>query len=353
MVNIMIVFSIIAGLDKIWNNRFGLGEKFDEGFVGLGGLALTMIGIYTLSPIIASLSLPIFNPLAKLMNVDPSVFISSILAPDLGGLATSEIISNSRAIGEFNGAILSSMLGTTVSFTVPIAIGIISKEDFECFAKGILAGILTIPLGMIAGGIMMNIEIKNILLNLMPVVIISTLIIMGLLKSQDKMIKSFHTIGMIIIKISTLGLVLSVINFIYGVEIIPGMLPIEDGAIIIFKIAIILSGAYPLFFILSKFLNKYLSKIGDRYGIDEYSILGLVSSMANCIPMLGIYDKMNEKGKILNAAFIVSGSFVFGGQLAYISSSLPSSTNAFIVSKLVAGISAVIFASLISKKENI
>ena len=32
MIQIMIVFSIIAGIDKILNNKFGLGEKFEEGF---------------------------------------------------------------------------------------------------------------------------------------------------------------------------------------------------------------------------------------------------------------------------------------------------------------------------------
>lgn len=352
MLSIMIVFSIVAGVDKIWNNRFGLGEKFDEGFMALGGLALTIIGIYTISPIIGKLAIPVLNPLAKLINTDPSVFISTILAPDLGGLATSEAVANSKQIGQFNGVILSSMLGTTVSFTVPVAVGIISKEDFTYFAKGILAGIMTIPLGMVVGGIMMKIAMKDIMLSLIPVLIISILIIIGLLKSQNNMIKLFNIMGNIIIKISTLGLVLSIINFIFGVEIIPGMLPLEEGALIVFEIGIILSGAYPLFYLLSKKLHKYLSKIGGKYGLDQYSILGIVSSMANCIPMFGIYDKMNEKGKIVNAAFVVSGAFTFGGQLGYISSSLPNATNPFIVSKLVAGISAIVVASLMVQKKN-
>lgn len=353
MLNIMIVFSIIGGIDKVWNNRFGLGEKFDEGFIGLGGLALTIIGIYTLSPVIGKLLVPILNPLAKLINTDPSVFISSILAPDLGGLATSQAIANSKQIGEFNGAILSSMLGTTISFTIPIAVGIISKDDFKYFAKGTLAGIMTIPLGMITGGIMMEVGFKDIVLNLIPVVTFSVLIIMGLLKSQDMMINLFHILGNIIIKISTLGLVLSIINFIYGIEIIPGMLPLEEGALIVFEIAIVLSGAYSLFYLISTRLNKYLSNIGNKYKLDEYSILGIFSSMANCIPMFGIYDKMNEKGKVLNAAFAVSGAFIFGGQLGYISSGLPDATNPFIVSKIVASISAIFVASRIIKKENI
>lgn len=351
MLNIMIVFSIIAGIDKILNNKFRLGEKFDEGFLALPGLALSIIGIYTLSPIIGKLLIPILEPLAKLMGTDPSVFISSILAPDLGGLPTSQAISHTKLVGEFNGAILSSMLGATISFTIPVAVGIIAKEDFKFFAKGVLAGIITIPLGMIVSGIIMGLGFKDMVFNLIPVFIFSILIVVGLAKAQEKIIELFEKIGNIIIKISSFGLILSIINFMFGIEIIPDMLPFEEAALIVFEIAIILSGAYSLFYLISKKLHKYLSKIGDKYELDEYSILGIFSSLANCIPMFGVYDKMNEKGKILNAAFVVSGAFVFGGQLGYVSSSLPHVTNAFVVGKLVAGISAIILATLIIKKQ--
>lgn len=352
MLNIMIVFSIIAGIDKIWNNKLGLGEKFDEGFLALPGLALTMIGIYTISPVIGKLLTPILEPLARLIKTDPSVFISSILAPDLGGFPTSQAIAHKKLIGEFNGTILASMLGSTISFIIPVAVGIIPKNDFKYFAKGALAGILTIPLGMLVGGFMMGVGFVDIIFSLIPVIIISLLIGIGLLKLPEKMIDLFETLGNIIIKISTLGLVLSIINFMYGVEIIPDMLPFEEAGLIVLEIAIILSGAYSLLYLISTKLHKYISKIGDKYELDQYSILGILSTLVNCIPMFGIYDKMNSKGKILNAAFVVSGAFTFGGQLGYISSIIPNATNAFIVGKLVAGTTAVLFAAQIVKREN-
>lgn len=350
MTNIIIIFAIIAGVDKLFNNRLGLGEKFDEGFVGFGGLALTIVGIYTLSPVIASSLTPILNPLSKLMNTDPSVFISSILATDLGGLSSSLEVANSVKIGEFNGVILSSMLGTTISFSVPVAVGIVSKEDFKYFSKGILAGIMTIPLGMIVGGVMMKVPFKDILFNLIPVLIFSNLIIYGLVKSQDKMIMLFEKMGSFIIKLSTIGLLLSIINYMFGIEIIKGMYPLEDAILICLNIAIILAGAYPLFYFISNKLHRLLMLVEKRFELDRYSILGLFSSMANCIPMLGIYQHMNQKGKILNAAFIVSGAFVFGGQLGYVSSSVDGVIAAFIVSKLVAAGAALVIASKLDSK---
>ena len=352
MLKIMIVFSVIAGIDKLLNNKFGLGEKFDEGFLGLPGLALTIIGIYTLSPVIGRLLTPILGPLAKIMHTDPSVFISSVLAPDLGGLPTSQAIANTKLVGEFNGAILASMLGTSISFTIPVAVGVISKDDFKFFAKGALAGIMTIPLGMLVSGFMMRVPIKDIIFNLMPVIIFSLSIIIGLIKSPDKMILMFEVLGNVIIKISTLGLILSIINFMFGIEIISGMLSFEEAGLIVFEIAIILSGAFSILYLISTKMHKYISKIGDKYKLDQYSIIGIFSSLVNCIPMYGIYDKMNEKGKVLNAAFVVSGAFTFGGQLGYISSSLPSATNSFIVGKLVSAIAAVIVASKMVEREN-
>ncbi len=351
MLNIMVVFSILGGIDKILNNRFGLGEKFDEGFKALGGLALTVIGIYSISPIIAKGLTPILYPLAKIINTDPSVFIGSLLAPDLGGYTTSIGIAASKSVGEFNGLILSSMLGTIISFTIPVAVGLISKDDFDYFAKGVLAGIMTIPLGMVVGGLMMAVETVDIVYSLIPVVVFSIIVVFGLLKAQKSIIKIFNILGKIIIALSTFGLILSIVNFMFGIELVKEMIPIEEGAVLVIKIGIILSGAYPMFYVISRILHKYLSRIGNKFELDEYSILGIFSSLANCIPMLGIYDKMNEKGKILNAAFAVSGAFTFGGQLGYISSVSPEAVNPFIVSKLTAGISAILVAVLLMRLE--
>lgn len=347
MIYFMAFFSVIAGIDKILNNRFGLGEKFDEGFKSLGGLALTVIGIYSISPVIAKIIIPIIYPVANLLNTDPSVFISSILAPDLGGYTTSIEIAKTVEIGKYNGLILASMLGTIISFTIPVSIGTISKADFDIFAKGALAGIMTIPIGMIIGGFMMNIKFLDILSSIIPVLIFSIFMSIGLLKIQETMIKLFNLLGKIIIIVSTIGLILLIINLGFNIEIVENMIPLEDGAMLIVRIAIVLSGAFPMFYFISRIMRKQLRKLESKFSLDEYSILGMFSTLAHCMPMLGIYNNMNKKGKILNAAFVVSAGFALGGQLGYVSTVSPESVNAFVVSKVVAGLSAVFVANTI------
>ena len=127
----------------------------------MGGLAISMIGIISLAPVMCQLIMPVLSSLSKLTGADPSVFTSSILAVDMGGYATSIEIAKNQNIAQFTGLILASMMGATISFTIPIAINMISKEDFPYFAKGILAGIVTIPIGMLVGGTVMENRIQG------------------------------------------------------------------------------------------------------------------------------------------------------------------------------------------------
>ncbi len=351
MLYAMLAFSILAGIDKLLNNKYGLGVKFDEGFKAMGGLALTIIGIYSLSPIIASLATPVLLPLADLLNTDPSVFIGSILATDLGAYNTSLQVAKSENMVALNGVILASTLGATISFTVPVATNLISSKDFEYFAKGILAGIVTVPVGMILAGFMLRISVIEVIMNLLPVIVFSALIAYGLLKFQDKMVSIFGFVGKLVLGLSTFGLLINIYSYTTGHILVDGMLPLEEAVMLVFTIAVVLSGAYPMLYFLQRRLSKILKRASRRFDLDEYSILGLFSSLASCLPMMGVYNEMNWKGKMLNAAFSVSGAFVLGGQLGYVSSVSPSSVNAFIASKLVAGIAGMAVAGLLIKQE--
>lgn len=48
------------------------------------------------------------------------------------------------------------MMGPTIVFTIPVALGIIKKEDRPYLGAGVLAGMITIPIGCIVGGLVMN-----------------------------------------------------------------------------------------------------------------------------------------------------------------------------------------------------
>ena len=62
---------------------------------------------------------------------------------------------------------------------------------------------------------------------------------------------------------------------------------------------------------------------------------------------------MDERGKVLNMAFVVSASFVFGDHLAFTAGVDPVAIMGLMVAKLTSGICALLLALLITKKKKL
>ena len=73
VVAVMMVFSILGALDRILGNRFGLGKEFEKGFMLLGTMALTMIGMIVLAPAITDVLAPLFTFFRESLHLDPSI----------------------------------------------------------------------------------------------------------------------------------------------------------------------------------------------------------------------------------------------------------------------------------------
>ncbi len=346
---LILLFAILGCLDKITGNRFGLGKEFDDGFMAMGNLALAIIGIYALAPVISSGLSRIIAPIFSLIGADPSIFPASILACDMGGYISAIKLANTKEIGLFSGLVLSSMLGATIVFTIPIGAGTIEKEDYPFFTKGILAGMVTIPIGCIVGGLMSGISFQVLLPNLMPIIIMASLLAIGLMKWPDKMISAFNLFSRIIVTIGTIGLIISIIHKLTGITLVNGMESFTEGLKIVGSIAIVLSGAYPMMHVIIKVFKQPLSKLGKRIGIGEKAVAGLIVALANNIPAFILMKDMDNRGKIICSAFAVSGAFTLGGQLGFVASVDKTMIVPFVASKLTAGISAVVLVFILTK----
>lgn len=354
VVYIMAIFSLIGALDCIIGNKIGLGKKFEEGINTMGSLALSIIGIYALAPLAADVISPVITPLFKLIGADPSIFTSSILACDMGGYAAALKLAQSKEMVLFSGIILASGMGATIGFSIPFGMGVIDKEDMPYFAKGILIGIITMPIGCFVGGMLIGIDSINILINLIPVIILSILLSIGLIKAPEKIMKGFGYLGKVIALLSVVGLSASIFEYLTGIALIPGLMPLKDSAWIVVSIAIILSGAYPMVYTITRVFEKPFKTVGRYLGVNEESIAGILACLASNIPMFLIMKDMDERGKVLNAAFAVGGAFVFGGQFGFVAGVEKSVITPFIISKLVCGITAILLAySLTQKNEKL
>lgn len=349
IIYLMVVFMAFGAIDRILGGRFGLAAEFENGIMALGSLAMAMVGMISLAPVLASMLRPVLVPVYQLLGADPAMFAGSILANDMGGAALASELALTEAAGQFAGLIVGAMLGPTIVFTIPVALGIIEPEDRRFLAKGVLAGVITIPIGSLVGGLTAGFDLIMVTKNLIPIVLFAILIALGLWKAERAMIKGFTIFGKLVVAVITIGLACAIIERLTGLVIIPGLAPLSDGIEIVGDIAIVLAGAFPLVYVITKVFRKPLLKLGQLLGINDTAAAGLVASLANSIPMFGMMKEMDDRGKMINVAFAVSAAFVFGDHLGFTAGYAPEMIVPMIVGKLVGGVSAVALAMFLTK----
>ena len=351
LIAVMAIFAVFGAIDRIFGNCFGLGKEFEEGILTMGSLALAMVGIVSLAPVLATVLKPVVVPVFGFLGADPAMFAGTILASDMGGGALALQMTENYDAAMLGGVLNGSMLGATLVFTIPVAMGILREEDRPAMAKGILCGIVTIPMGVLAGGLAAGFPVSMVLRNLVPIVLIAALIALGLWRAERAMVRGFALFGKCVIVLVTVGLAAAIVEALTGFVVIPGMAPVSEGFEVVGTIAILLAGAFPLVFLLTKLLHKPLMAAGSRLGINDAAAAGLIASLANSIASLGMVKDMNERGKVVNIAFAVSAAFVFGDHLGFTAGFAPEMIGPMIVGKLVGGISAVAVAMFLTKKD--
>ncbi len=397
---VMMTFMAIAAIDRVLNQfggaeavlgRIGLGalgrsfagagSQFEEGFMAMGALGLAMVGVIAIAPVLAQVLGPVVIPIYQAVGASPAMFATTLLANDMGGFFLAKELATTNGVVDnaawlYAGLILGAMMGPTIVFSIPVAIGIIDEKDRRFLALGVLAGIVTIPLGCIAGGLVaMNSGVViggqpvvftygMIFQNLIPVLAFSVLVAAGLWLIPEKMIAGFQVFAKLLVSLITIGLAAAVLKTTLNVTIIPGMDPIfmvagdKPGEVmraveVIGYIACVLLGAYPMVYLLSRWFEKPLMRVGALLRMNNSAAAGMVATLANNIPMFGMLNKMDDRGKVINIAFAVSAAFTFGDHLGFTAANMPGMIFAVIVGKLVGGVTAIFVAMLIAPRPTV
>lgn len=346
---VMIAVAVIAAIDRVAGNKIGLGEEFEKSVSMIAPLALSMAGILVLAPSISYLLQGLAAYIPDFM--DFSIIPSLIFANDMGGAHLAKDLASDENIGYFNGLITASMMGATVSFTIPFSIQVTKKENHSDIFFGILCGMITIPVGLIAGGLICGISVVKLLINLIPLIILVAVIAVGIIRFEKITIKLFSVLAWFIKAVITAGLVFGIILYLTGKEIIPHMDNLNNAMDIIINIMCIMAGALPLFHVLKKLLTPLLRKFGTRLRVNETSAFGLLTTIGTSVPTYEMMDKMDKKGIVLNAAFSVSASFTFVDHLAFTVSFNDKYILPMIVSKIFAGITALVLANMLYNRK--
>ena len=174
------------------------------------------------------------------------------------------------------------MMGCTISFTIPFALGLVPKEQHKNLLLGLLCGIVTIPVGCFVGGLVCGIAFLPLILNLLPLILLSALIAFGLLKFPGVCVKIFAVLGFAMKALIIVGLVFGMAHFLTGFALFPEIGDAWDEGIgVCTNAAVFLAGAFPLVFVVSRLLHRPLRLLGRALRINETSALCLLSSLAS------------------------------------------------------------------------
>ena len=351
----------------------GAGAQFEAGVNSMGSLTLSMIGIIAFAPVLSRIVAPMVVPLFHLLGLSPSMFGTYFIACDMGGYNLAQKLAVAGGHVDYAGwlfaaLIQGSMLGATIAFSIPVGLGLIKPADRRYFSLGVLLGMVTIPIGCLAGGIVarfshivatdgavVNFSIAQMCKDLLPTTVVCSLVAIGLWKCPSALQRLFTIFARAIVVVTTICLAIALTQFLTGITLIAGIDPIfavkgdTPGVDIrafetVCRITVFLMGAYPMAYLLSRWCERPLSKLAKNLQLDQSSIVGMFATLANNIAMFSMLERMDARGKILNVAFSVSAAFLIGDHLAFTAATQPSMIVPMVAGKLVGGVTAVLFA---------
>jgi ethanolamine transporter len=304
----------------------------------------------SLSPVLASWLQPVIVPVYTFFGADAAMFAPTILAPDSGGYAIAMELASNQLVAAWAGTVVAAHLGSTISFNIPITLGIIEREDFRFFSLGALSGLISCPFGCILGGVLAKLPLKVVLINMIPALIVSVILCLGLLLVPNVFIRTLVFLGRMLTFVILIGLTLAVIERLTGIVILPGMNPLSTGLSVAGNVVSTLAGIFVLTYVVTRVFRRQLQNLSRLLGINEIAILGIINSFAAIIPGCSTFKDMDTRGKVLFAAATASCSNILGAHLGFIGTTVPTMLMPSVVGKFFSGAIAFAIAMLLAKR---
>lgn len=379
VIYIIMACAIIGAIAALRSEESGLGKEFIQGLHSIGPIFVPVAGIMASVPYLSKFISNVFGPAFHAIGADPAIAATTFIAGDMGGYQLADALAGSRD-GWIMAMVIGFMAGATIVFSIPVGLAMLEKRDHKYMALGIMSGILSIPLGVLISSLIMKLssmkvreqvstnaestyvfspEFGTILLNLTPLIIVVILIALGLWFIPDKMIKGFMVFGRLMDIGIKLVLVFSIVEYftgifstIFGAWGFDPIIADEKDQFRALEIAgyigIMLSGAFPMVYLIRKYLAKPLEAIGNKIGMSPEGSAGLLAAAANILAMFNLIKYMRPKDKVVCISFAVTSAFLFGDHLAFTANFQPNMILPVMAGKLSGGIIAIVLAYWIS-----
>lgn len=341
---------ILGLIDKILNNKLGLVAAFDKGLNSMGSIAMSMVGFYCIAISLIQNNVDVITTLSGNFALDPSIMMGILLAPDMGGFSIISGLSKPEFL-LFSGILLTSSLGQTISFQLPIFLSSLKKADLDPFINGLVYGILSLPIVLLISALYL--QIPNLWINLLPIIVLCLILVVALYFSYQKTIFVLTLFGYLIKILSIILFGLVVLQLFFTNLSFTRVSLISEAMLIVLKMVIVVCGSMILSDLVIKKFPNLIFKASRYLGINSTSLMGLLLSLGTSLAMIPLFSQMDRKGKIINGAFSVTGAYVFGGQLGFVASvSSNFDVVVYLVFKLAAGILAMILVMIFYREKN-
>lgn len=379
IIYIIMACAVMGAFAYIRDPESGLGKEFQEGLYSIGPIFVPVAGIMAAIPYLSQFVSVVVGPLFALIGADPAIAATTIIAIDMGGYQLADVLAGSREAWII-ASLVGYMAGATIIFSIPVGLSMLRKADHQYMALGIMSGILSVPVGVFISAVLImigNVHIRpdiaatgdstlslslgigSILRNLAPLAIFCVAIALGLRYVPNAMIRGFLWFGKIMYAGITLVLVFSIVEYFTGLfsSVLGGwgfdpIIADEADQFRALEIAgyigIMLAGAFPMVYLITKYLSGPMEAIGGAIGVSSRGAAGLLAAAANVLAMYRLIGDMPARDKVLAIAFCVCAAFSFGDHLAFTANFQPSIILPLLLGKLGGGICGFIIALWLS-----
>ena len=375
VVDIIMLCAACGAVASIVSEDSELGRQFLEGINAIGPIFLPVAGIMAAAPFLTKIVTVIFGPVFQWLGADPAIAATSIVAVDMGGYQLADMLAQSRE-SWIMAMVTGFMSGATIVFSIPVALKMIRREDRDYLALGMMSGFLMIPVGVLISSLIiyltnplirqnvatageaayqLDLNIGLILHNLLPLTVLCVGIALGLMYIPKIMIKGFNWFGKFMDSALRIIVVSCIIEYftgfftsvfgVWGFEpIIADEKDIVRALEVSGYIGIMLCGAFPMVYLLRKYLAKPLDLVGRKLGLSVDAVAGILACAANALALFSMIEKMQPEDKVKCLAFCVCSAFLIGDHLSFTANFQPSLILPVLTGKLIAGILSVYVA---------
>ena len=385
VVVLIIMACATAGvLASVIKPESGLGQEFVSGIDAIGPIFLPVAGIMAAIPYLTAFITAVFGPVFNLVGADPAMAATTFIAVDMGGYQLADALAQTR-----ESWIMAMVTGYTSGgvfvFTIPVALKMLQKKDRKYLALGIMCGFLAIPVAVLVSCVIiaftnpmireavvagsgeatyqLALGFSTIGLNLIPLIIICAAVAIGLKFKPDAMIRGFIVFGRFLESALKIVFALVVVEYFTG---LPSALlgtwfgfdPIIADEADIFRalevsgaIGIMLCGAFPMVYLIKRYLAKPLSAAGRLFGLSSDAVAGILAAAANGLALFAIVKDLKARDKVIGLAFVVCGGYLFGDHLSFTANFQPSLIVPIMLGKFIGGVCAVFLTKFLALKK--